>query len=128
MSTFSPNSVIFYVRDVPASTAFYRAVLGADPLETFEGFALFALNANTTLGLQAADQIDPKAEAHVGGSELSLSDVNRKTVDSLYQTWSATGVAMAMEPTELEFGYTFVATDPDGHRLRVCATDTTGLS
>ncbi len=34
---------------------------------------------------------------------------------------------MALEPTELAFGYTFVATDPDGHRLRVCATDTTNL-
>ena len=37
-------------------------------------------------------------------------------------------MSIVLEPTELDFGYTFVAVDPDGHRLRVCATDTSGLS
>ncbi len=37
------------------------------------------------------------------------------------------GIPMVLEPTVLEFGYTFVATDPDGHRLRVCATDTSSF-
>ena len=37
------------------------------------------------------------------------------------------GFPIALEPTTLDFGYTFVATDPDGHRLRVCATDTSDL-
>jgi catechol 2,3-dioxygenase-like lactoylglutathione lyase family enzyme len=128
MPAFTPNSVILYVADVDASAAFYRSVLGADPIETFEGFAVFALSDTVTLGLQARDQIDPPPEAHVGGGELSLSDVDRDTVDRLYAEWTALGVPMALEPTDLDFGYTFVATDPDGHRLRVCATDTTGLS
>ncbi len=128
MSAFTPNSIIFYVSDVEASTEFYRTVLGAEPVETFEGFAVFALSDTVTLGLQAADQIDPKAEPHVGGSELSLSDIDRDTVDRLYAEWTAHKVPIALEPTELAFGYTFVATDPDGHRLRVCATDTTGLN
>lgn len=128
MSSFTPNSVILYVSDVEASTKFYRSVLGSDPIETFEGFAVFTLSDTITLGLQAADQIDPKAEPHVGGSELSLSDVDRDTVDRLYAEWKNLNVPMALEPTELDFGYTFVATDPDGHRLRVCATDTTGLA
>lgn len=96
MPAFTPRSVILYVSDVGASTEFYRTILGADPLETFTGFAVFALSATMTLGLQAADLIEPPAEPHVGG-------------------------------TELPFGYTFVATDPDGHRLRVCATDTIEL-
>ena len=133
MSAFTPNSIIFYVSDVEASTDFYRTVLGAEPVETFEGFAVFTLSATVTLGLQAADQIDPKAEPHVGGSELSLSelslsDIDRNTVDRLYAEWTARKVPIALEPTELAFGYTFVATDPDGHRLRVCATDATGLN
>lgn len=128
MSTFTPTSVIRYVSDVEASTAFYRSVLGREPLETFEGFALFALGGSMTLGLQAADQIEPAAEPHVGGSELSLSDVDRGTVDRLYAAWTSRNVAIVLPPTELEFGYTFVAADPDGHRLRVCATDTSGLS
>lgn len=105
-----------------------RTILGQEPVETFEGFAVFTLTDTVTLGLQAADQIDPEAEPHVGGSELSLSDVDRATVDRLYTDWTAKNVPMALEPTYLAFGYTFVATDPDGHRLRVCATYTTGLS
>ncbi|MCA9242129.1 MAG: VOC family protein [Planctomycetales bacterium] len=128
MSSFTPNSVILHVSDVEASTEFYRSVLGSDPVETFEGFAVFMLSDTITLGLQAADQIDPTAEPHVGGSELSLSDVDRDTVDRLHVEWKSLNVPMALEPTELDFGYTFVATDPDGHRLRVCATDTTGLT
>lgn len=128
MPSFTPNSVILYVKDVDASTEFYKQILGADPVETFEGFAISMLGETMTLGLQAAEWIEPKAEAHVGGSELSLSDVDRETVDCLYNKWTTKGIAMVLEPTELDFGYTFVATDPDGHRLRVCATDTTGLS
>jgi len=53
--------------------------------------------------------------------------VDRASVDELYAVWRSLGVTMALEPTDLAFGYTFVATDPDGHRLRVCATDTSGL-
>ncbi|MFZ2750322.1 MAG: VOC family protein, partial [Propioniciclava sp.] len=60
MSAFTPNSVILYVSDVEASTEFYRKVLEAEPVETFEGFAVFMLSETVTLGLQAADQIDPK--------------------------------------------------------------------
>lgn len=127
MSGFTPNSVILYVADVEASTRFYRAVLDAEPLETFEGFALFPLADAITLGLQARDQIDPRAQPHVGGTELSLSDVDRTTVDQLHSLWRGSGVTILLEPTELDFGYTFVATDPDGHRLRVCATDTSAL-
>ena len=128
MPAFVPNSVILYVSDVAASAEFYRTVLEADPLEAFEGFAVLALTDSVVLGLQAADQIDPAPEHPGGGSELSLSDVDRATVDAIYAAWTAAGVTIALEPTELDFGYTFVATDPDGHRLRVCATDTTGLS
>ena len=102
MPTFTPNSVILYVSDVEVSTRFYRCVLAAEPLETFEGFAVFALSDTFTLGLQAADQIDPRPEPHIGGSELSLSDVDRGTVDRLYAAWIDAGVRIALEPTELE--------------------------
>ncbi|RLP10008.1 VOC family protein [Propionibacterium australiense] len=127
MTVFVPNSIVLYVADIERSAAFYSELLGAGPQETFEGFAVFALAGSMTLCLQAADQIDPAAEAHVGGSELSLSDVDRADVDCLHAEWAARGVPMLLEPTDLVFGYTFVAADPDGHRLRVCATDTSTL-
>ena len=49
MTVFTPTSVILYVEDVNASTAFYRRALGEEPVETFEGFAVFALTENVTL-------------------------------------------------------------------------------
>ncbi|KAE9943372.1 phenazine biosynthesis protein, partial [Escherichia coli] len=36
-------------------------------------------------------------------------------------------IPMVLPPSRLEFGYTFVALDPDGHRIRLCATDTSGI-
>ena len=128
MTAFVPNSVILYVSDVEASTTFYRRILGHEPIKTYPGFSVFALSDDVTLGLQAADEIEPAAEPYVGGSELNLSDVEHVDVDRLYAQWKALGIPMILAPTVLEFGYTFVATDPDGHRLRVCATDTSGFN
>lgn len=126
---FTPNSVILYVSDVKASTGFYRKILGSGPVETYPGFSVFSLSDGMTLGLQAADQIEPAAEPYIGGGELSLSNVeSADVVDRLYARWKALGISMVLEPTTLEFGYTFVAADPDGHRLRVCATDTSSFN
>ena len=127
MTDFVPNSVILYVSDVEASTAFYRRILDHEPIETYPGFSVFKLSDGMTLGLQAADEIEPVAEPYVGGAELSLSNVEHADVDRLHAQWEMLSIPMVLEPTVLEFGYTFVATDPDGHRLRVCATDTSSF-
>ena len=127
MTAFVPNSVILYVSDVEASTAFYRRILDHEPIETYPGFSVFKLSDDMTLGLQAADEIEPVAEPYVGGAELSLSNVEHADVDRLHAQWEMLSIPMVLEPTVLEFGYTFVATDPDGHRLRVCATDTSSF-
>lgn len=127
MSTFAPNSLILYVDDVEASTRFYTTILGQGPVASFDGFAVFALTESFTVGLQSKHDIDPEPQPAFGGFELCLSDTDRETVDRLFTAWTARGVPIVLEPTELSFGYTFVATDPDGHRLRVCATDTTNL-
>lgn len=125
---FKPNSVILYVEDVEKSTKFYTDVLQSSPIERFQEFSLFSLGDDVTLGLQSAQGIDPKPQPSFGGFELSLSDVSREEVDQVYSLWKEKGILIVLEPTDLDFGYTFVATDPDGHRLRVCATDTTNVS
>ena len=125
---FRANSLILYVDDVDRSTAFYRDILKAEPVETFQDFSVFVLTDGFVVGLQSKHAIDPKPQSAFGGFELSFSDATKEEVDSLYADWTAKGVEMVLEPTTLEFGYTFVAADPDGHRLRVCATDTTNVS
>ncbi|PIT41410.1 VOC family protein [Snodgrassella alvi] len=121
---FKPNSVIVYVKDVDTSTEFYTKILGRPPINTYPGFAVFLLKDNFILGLQEPDKITPKAPNHYGGFELSFNDVTKNDVDEIYSTWKKLNVRNELEPQMLDFGYTFVGNDPDGHRLRVCATDT----
>ena len=126
MAVFTPSSVILYVGDVEASAAFYRTALEREPVETYPDFTVFALTDDVTLGLQARAEIDPAAEGGPGSTELSMSYASRQEVDQIYAAWKELGFTMVLEPTVVEFGYTFVAADPDGHRLRVCATDPSG--
>jgi predicted enzyme related to lactoylglutathione lyase len=46
---------------------------------------------------------------------------NPAEVDRTFAEWRGRGVEIAQTPTQLDFGYTFVALDPDGQRLRVFA-------
>lgn len=124
---FKPNSIILYVTDVDKSTVFYSKILKAEPIEQYSEFSVFALSNDFILGLQAKSGIAPKPQSHFGGFEICMSDVSKQDVDDIYKQWCNLGVDITMKPVDLDFGYTFVAVDPDGHRLRVCATDTTNI-
>ena len=39
----------------------------------------------------------------------------------MHEAWSQRGLRIAQAPVGMDFGHTFVALDPDGHRLRVFA-------
>lgn len=121
------NCIILYVDDVDKSTKFYETILETKPLETFHNFTRFLLNESFTLGLQSKHDIDPKPQQSFGGFELCLSHAENKEVDLIYQNWKNKAIKIEMEPTNLIFGYTFVALDPDGHRIRISATDTTNV-
>lgn len=124
---FKPDSIILYVSDVDESTRFYAGLLDAKPIEQYSEFSVFALSDNMILGLQAKSGIDPKPQPQFGGVEICMSDVSHQDVDDIYSKWCDLGVEIIMKPTTLDFGYTFVAIDPDGHRLRICATDTSNI-
>jgi len=124
---FKPNSVILYVDDVDLSTTFYSNILGEGPIEAFPGFSVFSLKDGFILGLQTKHDIEPKPQPAFGGFELCLSDISKEEVDSIYKKFVDQKIPMELTPTMLDFGYTFVALDPDGHRIRLCATDTSGM-
>lgn len=42
-----------------------------------------------------------------------------QAVDATCAAWSGRGITILQQPTDLDFGRTFTAADPDGHRLRV---------
>jgi len=115
-----PNFVILYVRSPIESVAFYSALLGKQPAEASPTFAMFPLDSGVMLGLWAAHTVQPPATT-AGGTEVAFAVDDKDAVRALHAAWSAKGIAIAQPLTDMDFGYTFVALDPDGHRLRVFA-------
>ena len=66
------------------------------------------------------DGVRPPAGGGVG-CEIAFTAGSEAEVDAICAAWRARGVAIAQEPTSMDFGYTFVGLDPDGQRLRVFA-------
>lgn len=112
------NFVLLYVSTPLESAAFYQQLLGKAPVEQSPTFALFALDSGVMLGLWAKETVIPVATP-VGGSELAFAQKDTHAVDALYTNWRDLGLPIIQHPVQMDFGYTFVAQDPDGHRLRV---------
>jgi predicted enzyme related to lactoylglutathione lyase len=81
---------------------------------------MFALDSGVVLGLWSRQGVAPAAGAP-GGSEIAFAAPDAQAVDARHGEWKRRGLAIAQEPTDMDFGRTFVALDPDGHRLRVFA-------
>jgi len=116
-----PNFILLYVDSPPASARFYQDLLGKPPVESSPTFAMFALESGIMLGLWSRHTVEPAAAAPPGGSEIAFAVADREAVARLYAEWGALNLRIAQAPTDLDFGHTFVALDPDGHRLRVFA-------
>ncbi|MBC3909832.1 VOC family protein [Undibacterium umbellatum] len=116
----TPSYVLLYVDSPESSAAFYSKILGLTPVEASPTFYLFILDSGHKLGLWSKHTVEPAATSS-GGSELAFAVGDNATVDSTYNSWAARGITMAQTPCSMDFGYTFVAQDPDGHRLRVFA-------
>jgi len=113
-----PNFVVLYVTNAAASTAFYTDLLGRPPVESSPTFAMFALASGVMFGLWARDAVEPAATG-AGGGEVAFAVGDEKTLHALHADWAARGLPIAQPPTTMDFGRTFVALDPDAHRLRV---------
>lgn len=114
-----PNFVILYVENARESAAFYAELLGKGPVESSANFAMFALSSGVMLGLWTRRDVKPAASP-AGGGELAITVADRAAVLALHEEWRR-NLRIAQEPTEMDFGFTFTALDPDGHRLRVFA-------
>jgi catechol 2,3-dioxygenase-like lactoylglutathione lyase family enzyme len=118
----NPNFIILYVENPQASAKFYEALLGKPPLEASPTFAMFALPSGVMLGLWSRHSCEPAAAATLGGGgEIAFAVANNNEVTALFDSWTGRGLKIAQRPVDLDFGHTFVALDPDGHRLRVFA-------
>ena len=118
MSKFS--FVLLYVDNPPASATFYADLLGTPPVETSPTFAMLPLGGEVMLGLWSRRTVEPVATAP-GGGEVAFTVADAAAVERTHADWKKRGLPIAQAPTVMDFGHTFVALDPDGHRLRVFA-------
>jgi catechol 2,3-dioxygenase-like lactoylglutathione lyase family enzyme len=116
-----PNFIILYVSSPTTSAAFYERLLGQPAVEASPTFAMFALKSGVMLGLWARHTVAPAATGSPGAMEVAFAVESDDAVRTLHQTWTNLELPILQEPTAMDFGFTFVATDPDGHRLRVFA-------
>ncbi|CZT33196.1 VOC family protein [Rhizobium sp. 9140] len=113
-----PTYILLVVNDPLASAAFYESILGTTPVEAQKTFALFHMNPTTMLGLWSKHTIEPPVTVAPGSAELCFALESAEAVDACHETWKAQDLPILQTPVEADFGYTFTAADPDGHRLR----------
>jgi predicted enzyme related to lactoylglutathione lyase len=117
------NWVLLYVDNTQKSAAFYTRLLGQPPVDAPgdpDAFVMYALPTGWMLGLWHKGEVEPPANP-VGGSEVSFTEPSDAAVQQRHDEWVAAGIRIAQSPTRMDFGMTFTALDPDGHRLRVFA-------
>lgn len=114
-----PNYVLLFVENPITSAAFYSSLLDCKPMEVSPSFALFELSSGVRLGLWSRRDAEPMVISRGGGCELGIPVDDDKMLDAMYANWKDRGLAIVQPPTDMDFGRTFVALDPDGHRLRV---------
>lgn len=111
------NYILLAVRDPLASATLYTKLLGREPVEHGKTFVLYVLPSGLKIGLWVADEMEPTPKP-AGGVEISFSEASKDAVRATYAEWTRLGLKVVQEPTEMDFGFTFVVEDPDGHRLR----------
>ncbi len=114
-----PKCTLLYVDSPAASAAFYEELLGRAPVESSPTFAMFVLASGLRLGLWSKHTVEPAAPHTGGGGELGFVAGSAEEVEERCKDWRAKGLKILQEPVRMDFGHTFVALDPDNHRLRV---------
>ena len=111
------NYLLLAARDPLKSAELYSKLLGREPVEKAPTFVLYVLPTGLKIGLWLANEMEPKPNA-AGGIEISFSEDSKEAVRATFEEWTKLGLTVLQEPTEMDFGFTFVVEDSDGHRLR----------
>ena len=110
------NYLLLAVANPAKSAELYTKLLGVEPVENSPTFVLYVLPNGIKIGLWIKDEIEP-APKTAGGVEISFTEASKDAVLATYAAWK-TLAKVVQEPTQMDFGFTFVIEDLDGHRLR----------
>ncbi len=114
-----PQFTILYVANPTRSALFYRELFGRQPVEESPTFAMFVFESGARLALWSSATVKPAVTQTAGAMELAFALPDDDAIDRLSAEWLARGLTQIQAPTKMEFGYTCMALDPDGHRLRL---------
>lgn len=115
------NFMLLHVKDHAASAALYHELLGIPIVDQKPDIAILPLREGVMLGLWSRETVEPESTGQTGASEIAFAVADATVVEAMHTEWSRRGLPIAQAPTRMSFGVTFVALDPDGHRLRVFA-------
>ncbi len=116
MFTPALGFVLLFVANPQKSSLFYQEIFKLKPIEESPTFVMFALANGVMLGLWSKYTAEPRVDASPGALEFCFPS---EDVDALYEDWGHKQVTIAQKPTDMDFGRSFVALDPDGHRIRI---------
>ncbi|MCR8548010.1 VOC family protein [Salipiger sp. P9] len=119
----TPSLFLLYVTDPLESAVFYETLFGAPPAARFPSYVSFAFENGTSVGLWSTSAQDFLSGGSGHRCEIAFLVASDDEVQALHNRWRAAGVIIEQPPAEAVFGLTFVALDPDGHRIRVCTPD-----
>ena len=119
----NPNLVLFYVKSPIDSALFYEKLFEQPAVATFPSYAAFSFANGFTFGLWSTEAKDFVSAGSGSRSELAFMVSDIHEVHRLRDQWGKLGVSIEQDLYEAVFGLTFVALDPDGHRIRVCMPD-----
>ncbi|MFM9974666.1 MAG: VOC family protein [Beijerinckiaceae bacterium] len=115
--------LLLHVESPVASANFYNELLGIPIIEQSPTFAMLPLRDGVMLGLWSRATVEPKGSGQPGCSEVAFTVADPAAVNETHAAWKTRGLTIAQGPTRMDFGMTFVALDPDGHRLRIFAPE-----
>lgn len=118
-----PNLLLFYVKNPLESALFYEKIFSRKPVASFPTYVAFSFENGLTFSLWSIEATNFVSGGTGHRCELSFMVENEEAVRVLRQQWGELGVLIEQDLHEAVFGLTFVALDPDGHRIRVCMPD-----
>ena len=116
-----PNVIVLYADNLKITSQFYQDLLKIKPEEASPTFHSFKLSNGMELALKAKHSVEPPIEGKSGCLELAFTLDSQYHVDALFAKWQSQEINIIFPPSIVPYGYTFVALDPDGNRLRVAS-------
>lgn len=117
------NLLILYVKNPQDSALFYEKLFKLKPNLSVPTYVAFTFENGFTLSLWSTQAKDFHSQGSGLKSELSFMVPHEHRVKELRDQWVNEGVPIEQDLARAAFGLTFVALDPDGHRIRVCIPD-----